>query len=386
MKRWQQLALIALGLGVAMMLVALMLVDFDFRKLDVTEAVQSHARTASYPVARTAGQSASEAEIVRVIDGIGGMQDVNVRIVDGTEITLEYTDSDLMHWEIERTGDGTLKMTLHSEMKWYDYLGMHFPDAHSLTIGLPSDAVLDALRLSTTSGDIDAPRLPRIAELALSSTSGVIRCGGEAESETIGAVSLASTSGNWQLRNLSVAGAVSVGTTSGSGDVRAVSAESLVLKSTSGCMALEDIDVRGDVIAGSTSGNISVKRMNVDGSVQLKSTSGCVDVEQCAAKRWSASSLSGVQLLTNVKIVDEIRLSTTSGNVQLRGVSAGQIDIGTTSGSVVAELPESAAAYGICTETTSGDAHVPDGANGDCPVFIRTTSGSIHVTCGENSK
>ena len=361
MRKWQQLALIALGLGVAMMLVALLLVGFEFRKLDVTEAVQTQARAMSCPVARTAEQSTSD--VVRAIDVIGGMQDVNVCIVDGTEITLEYTDSDLMYWEVERTGDGTLKMTLRSDIQWYDYVGMHFPEEDSLTIGLPSDAVLDALRLSTTSGNIDVSRLPQITELALSSTSG-----------------------DWQLRNLSVQGALSVSTTSGNGDVRAISADSLLLKSTSGCMALDEVDVHGDVVAGSTSGNISVMGLNAGGSVQLSSTSGCGDAESCTAKAWTASSLGGEQLLTNVQTDSAIRLNTTSGDVQLRGSSAGQIEIGTTSGSVVAALPENAAAYGIRAETTSGDAHVPEGAHGDCPVSIQTTSGSIHVTCENNGK
>lgn len=129
------------------------------------------------------------------------------------------------------------------------------------------------------------------------------------------------------------------------------------------------------ILAKSTSGEVFVKNIQA-GTVEVESTSGSVELEQISATSVKASSTSGDVELKHVVASGEILVKTVSGEIELDAVDAETLILKATSGDVEGTL---LSAKKFVTDTTSGEICVPksDESAGICE--IKTVSGDVQI-------
>lgn len=181
-------------------------------------------------------------------------------------------------------------------------------------------------------------------------------------------VLLQSTSGTIEVGSVT-AEEVRLETTSGGIHAELAEGERVAAISTSGAIKLDEIRARETVRLTSTSGGIQVSSLSaVGGEVEAGNSSGGLRIGSLCAARLSVGTTSG-SVTVGVAECDEISVGTTSGSVRLelaQGFGA-TVSVSSTSGSF----------NGSGYKTESGRSYV--WGDGACAVRIRTTSGSITV-------
>ena len=178
---------------------------------------------------------------------------------------------------------------------------------------------------------------------------------------------------------------VQISVTSADVSVPDLKADRLQFSATSGDAVIQA--EAGTVDASQTSGNLKMILLGDVREVRMNSTSGSILLEAEKAKKIKAGSTSG-SVEINCGENDETDISSTSGAVRANLRKIGRVKIGTTSGTVTAGLPE---LPGLTAKisTTSGQvatemAMQKDGntyrcGDGSGQVEIGTTSGSVKV-------
>ena len=215
---------------------------------------------------------------------------VTVEYYDGKEITVSETanraipEDDKLRWWLD--GD-TLRIRFAKP-------GFRFSFSleKQLTVRLPYGTELKSADISATSGDLVVPSLTADA-IRLDSTSGDIDAGTLTKSLTA-----SSTSGSVTVVQ--------------NGDLEAAD-----LHSTSGSLSLSLEGSAKAIRADSTSGGVSVTVSGAADEVKLGSTSGRITASLASVKKAEIHSTSG-PFTGSVKSFDELKIDTTSGDVQAR--------------------------------------------------------------------
>lgn len=229
----------ALAFGVALCLIALVLVRFDVTALG--ENVDYEQKSAAFAAAD-----------MRRIEVQNPMDDILVSPSADGQIHVYYSESEKDVYEVSQE-NGALKVRYQSLRHWYDYIGFNIGanGRKPLRLEVPADSAL-AMQINATNGQVSINGLAALEGLEVSSTNGAI-----------------------DVREAKVAGDVKLSTTNGDVTARAVAIQgSLQLSGSNGAMQAQDLDVQGNLRAGTTNGRVSLLGVRPGADVTLSSTNG----------------------------------------------------------------------------------------------------------------
>ena len=278
--------------------------------------------------------------------------------VDGNQINLSWQTDEYIEYratlengvlDIEyRFGDNWLKSALLSLFVHNEYI---------LEIELPNEYA-GALQIQTVSGKL-------IAET----------------SAALDSCSLKTVSGKISAVNITSKGDIEVRSTSGGINVESVQAAGdLYIQSVSGTVALMKSTAQGGMQIKTTSGSVTAAELNVATGVSVKTTSGKAELSQleCGGD-MTMESVSGSLRPADVSC-QSFTAKAVSGSISFHGLTAGNIELKNTSGSISGSISGKRADYSITASTVSGKSNLQNATgSGDKTLKLSTVSGSIDV-------
>ncbi|MDD6024205.1 MAG: DUF4097 family beta strand repeat-containing protein [Oscillospiraceae bacterium] len=172
------------------------------------------------------------------------------------------------------------------------------------------------------------------------------------------------TSGELKMEQLNLAD-VDINCTSGEVTMKNLTAEQVEAGSVSGSITLETCEVSKGILVSTTSGDVDLK------GVSTRLEPGTVDV----------STISGETELENCDIFGSFLAESTSGDVEAeRTTICGSIDITTVSGEVDLNLPRQLYQNAPRINTVSGTVYTDDFRYGTNSFTVSTTSGDVSLT------
>jgi hypothetical protein len=252
MKKACIIAAILLVAGIALSIVALAIVGFDYRKL-ATVQFETNSYTAegtfdSIVIEETTGN-------ISFVLSEDGTFRVVCREPEKTAHTVEIAD-------------GTLKIVATKQKDWTGFLDLSF-ETPTVTVYLPADTYR-SLTVQTRTGDLDIPEWMHLENIEIATDTGDVRC-------------CASVSGKMKI------------------------------STHTGNIALEDLTA--DTIECSTStGDVKMQSVTCAGDVSVKVSTGDVSFANLIAKRILSESSTGDVRLDNSD-AEEIVIHTSTGDV-----------------------------------------------------------------------
>jgi DUF4097 and DUF4098 domain-containing protein YvlB len=169
------------------------------------------------------------------------------------------------------------------------------------------------------------------------------------------------------------------------------------LESVSGNLAVEG--VKGEVSARTSSGDAALIGLDDAGDVEVRTTSGDLELRDVTARSLTARTSSGDITLADLDCSGDVEVRTTSGDVELEEVDAANLLVETSSGTIQADKGLASGALNL--ETTSGHIDATDidaasyrlsSSSGDLtlagcggPLDLRTISGAVEATGGREA-
>ena len=276
--------------------------------------------------------------------------DIVVKKADGDSVKVIYCQSEETGYDL-RVSSGSLRVTFDNKRKLNSLISFGSFDDNKLILELPEES-FEYIKLTTISGDVDAPELQSV-ETYIQSTSGDITIGGN-----VGDLSVKTNSGDIQLNSSTVALSASLNSTSG--EIR-----------VSG-------DMGGNLKAHSISGEINFSGCFATDAV-ISTTSGDVDAKGLYLKNADIDTTSGDVELEDSSCAETCKIETNSGEISLERVDANDYNLKTISGEIKADIL-SPKLYNI--DTVSGRINAPknETVEGISGVFdAKTTSGNVTV-------
>ena len=226
--------------------------------------------------------------------------------------------------------DGTLKISIKDNRKWYEHITLFSFSMPKITIYLPETAY-GAFTVKQDTGDIKLP-----------------------STFTFDSVDLSGSTGDAQLR-ATVTGPVRIERSTG--DIKVQSPKL-------GALAL--ITSTGDVDVTST---------DCDGKIFVSVSTGEVEMEDVRCETLTSTGSTGEISLENVDVSGQINITRSTGDVEFENSDAAEIYVITDTGDVRGSLKTSKIFF---TETDTGDVNVPRSTEGGI-CHIRTDTGDIKM-------
>lgn len=101
-------------------------------------------------------------------------REIEVSLSNDEQVHIKYYESSKEYYDISVSDKNVLNMASASNKKWTDYIGWKTSDENRKILLEVPDALLDALTLSTTNGDIILPTLSVNKSISISSNNGNI--------------------------------------------------------------------------------------------------------------------------------------------------------------------------------------------------------------------
>ncbi|MBO2517236.1 MAG: hypothetical protein CW338_08210 [Clostridiales bacterium] len=178
----------------------------------------------------------------------------------------------------------------------------------------------------------------------------------------------------------------------------------------------------GDVSIASSNGRVAVDDLPALKAVDIRTSNSAVNLNTVSALRVRAATSNGRVTAANVQTVKELNLSSSNGHIGVSGCSAGdeavlhtsngsidiksltaaEIDAGTnnsairfedvkagsysfntSNGAVSGMMPGRQEDYDIRSHTSNGRNSLPENAEGNTPLRVRTSNGAVSVTFQE---
>ncbi|MBQ4327284.1 MAG: DUF4097 family beta strand repeat protein [Clostridia bacterium] len=229
------------------------------------------------------------------------------------------------------TEDGTLKISIKDNRKWYEHITFFSFSLPKITIYLPEN-VYGALTVKQDTGDITLPSAFTFESVDLSGSTGDAR--------------LSST----------VTGPVRIERSTGDVEVQSTKVSALALITSTG-----DVDVTS---------------VDCDGKIYVSVSTGDVEMENVSCETLTSTGSTGEITLENVTVSGQINIKRSTGDVEFEHSDAAEIYVITDTGDVRGSLKTSKIFF---TETDTGDVSVPRSTEGGI-CDIRTDTGDIKMT------
>ena len=232
--------------------------------------------------------------------------------------------------------DGTLKIKLNDERKWYDFLSIGF-DSPKITVYMPAGEY-GMLYINNRTGDINITGSFGFESIDILVSTGDVSCGA------------------------SVAGCLSIETSTGN-----IRAENLYC---------------GSAVLTATTGKINLSNLQIDGDLAVGVSTGNTVISSLSCNNFKSSGSTGNITLNSFIARGGMSVSRSTGNVQLNDCDASEIYITTDTGNVKGHLLSEKV---FITNTDTGRVDVPKTVNGGrCE--ITTDTGNIEITVNLNNE
>lgn len=294
-KVWLITAAACVFLGLLIVFVNFMRIDFNFKELNRgTIEMRSEKISESFDRIRITGVDA----------------DVRILPAEDGDCRIDYSEGNGMECRISVSG-GTLEVNRVDARKWYERFGVFFWEDSFITVYLP-DKEYSELFAKTVSGDLELASGLAFGSAELISTSGEIECFAGVRN----ALSVKTVSGDMEVQNVSSA-SLDANTTSGEIHVQNIRAASFSLSSVSGDLSILNTVISGRISLKTTSGEIEFS--DLDGEeIRIKSVSGDVEGSLLSGKNFVTTTTSGsVRVPASEASMPECEIKTTSGNIRI---------------------------------------------------------------------
>ena len=158
------------------------------------------------------------------------------------------------------------------------------------------------------------------------------------------------------------------------------------VNTVSGKIRMQDVKANDDLIISTTSGEVEVVGVSTTENIDISTVSGKVEIADAVAGHdVSVSTTSGGVIQNNVSANDEIEIGTVSGNISSDTLNANTLSASTTSGEVRVNMLILEKDAEI--STISGEVEIGIGEScDDYSVEISTVSGNINSEKGKDRK
>ena len=231
------------------------------------------------------------------------------------------------------TKDGTLKIELQDERKWYEYIGINFRSP-KITVYLP-EGEHGALLIKSDTGNVTISKDFKFDSINAEASTGSIECFASAS----GAMTAKASTGNVSIEK---AGAASL------------------------CVSV-------------STGRINVSDFVCNGPLKSNATTGSTKLTNVSCKSLSASTSTGDVTLTRVIANDNFSIKSTTGNITLDSCDAQSISISASAGNVKGTLLSHKI---FAAKTSTGRIDVPQSTSGGI-CNISTSTGDIKISVEE---
>lgn len=307
------LAAVFVVLGIALVSVAFLLSGGELRRFSTDDfETNIHPVTESF---RSISVTADTAD-VRLLPS-----------ADGTASVRCYETKDEAHTVAVR--DGVLTVSVVIDRQWYEYIGVRVADP-VITVYLPQTGY-DSLLLDVSTGDIEIPEGFTFDSMDISASTGHVKsCA-------------------------SVTGAARIRTSTGSITVEGVSADSLELSVSTG--------------------RITVRSAVCTGDIQIHTSTGDARLTDVTCASLISDGSTGDLEMSRVVATERFDLARSTGDVEFERCDAGEVRIKTTTGEVEGSLLSEKV---FTVQTDTGDVEVPkSNSGGSCE--ITTDTGDIEI-------
>lgn len=322
--------------GLIIAIVSMAFVKFDFTQLDTQDW-----QTNTYEIE----------EEFENIEIHGSETDVKLLPATDGVCKVVCTENDTIYNEIEVT-ENTLSIIRVDKSKKHVFVSVEFEQPET-TVYLPEQVYVKLL-IENSSGDIEIPEGFIFEEATVENTSGKITF----YADVNGILSAKSSSGGVRVGNNTI-GSLSAVASSGAASVRTAT-------------------VKEDVSVETSSGIILIEELAC-AKLRVKNSSGSINLSDVKAEELEGENSSGEIRCNNVMVAGDMKLSNTSGGMELGGCDAANLQLSSTSGSIKGTLLTEKI---FVADATSGSVDVPKTTSGGM-CEVTTTSGSIKMSIVE---
>lgn len=230
---------------------------------------------------------------------------------------------------------GTLKINVINEKKWYDYIGFSF-ETPKITIYLPQKEY-DSLVIDTSTGDIDIPK-----------------------DFTFNSVDISISTGD-----ICVLGAVK---------------DTLKIEGSTGDITIDNEDI-GSVYTSLSTGDVKISSLKNSNDVNVNVSTGDISLNNIYCESLNTTGSTGSVNLTNVIALNELNIERSTGDITLNRCDSREMHIKATTGDITVKLISSNKTFNI--SSTTGDINAPQGIFGSELCEIETSTGDIKVSAEE---
>lgn len=312
-KGWMIVSAALILIGVAVCMGAMVMLGFDFRKLDV----QSFG-TNAYAVS----ESFENISIMADTDKITFLP------ADGRTCRVECREAKNLTHEIA-VQNGTLTVKTVDKQTWFSRIGLHL-DAPAITVYLPETAY-DSLDIDTDTGDVIIPEDFTFKVLKIRGDTADVRCNasapdgmeitlstGDIDLEEIktGDLSLTVSTGEITVDSAACRGDVSIHVSTGKVRLDDVSCANLRTDGSTGDVTLKDVVASGTFTIERSTGDI--KFDNADAiEIKVKTSTGDVTGTLRSEKIFFAESETGKVSVPRSVTGGKCEITTDTGNIEI---------------------------------------------------------------------
>lgn len=322
--------------GLIIAIVSMAFVKFDFTQLDTQDWQKN-----TYEIE----------EEFENIEIHGSETDVKLLPATDGVCKVVCTENDTIYNEIEVT-ENALSIIRVDKSKKHVFVSVEFEQPET-TIYLPEQVYVKLL-IENSSGDIEIPEGFTFEEANVENTSGQITFYADVK----GTLSAKSSSGGVRIGKNTI-GSLSAVASSGAASVRTAT-------------------VKEDVSVETSSGIILIEELAC-AKLRVKNSSGSIHLSDVKAEELEGENSSGEIRCDNMMVAGDMKLSNTSGGMELGGCDAANLKLSSTSGSIRGTLLTEKI---FVADATSGSVDVPKTSSGGM-CEVTTTSGSIRMSIVE---
>ena len=307
------IAIILVVLGSAIFFAAFASAGFDFRNLET-----STLQTKTYPVGEDFQNIRIDEDTADIVFALSEDGTCSVVCRESEKTTRTVT-----------VENGTLSIVSTERIRWKNLFDLSFEN-ESVTVYLPKDTY-ETLAIETHTGGVDLPEAFHFTGIAITGSTGDVRCG-------------ASATDGITIR---------------------ISTGDAILNSASA----------GTIDCTVTTGDIRMQNVSCAGDVMLKVSTGRTAIDGLTCRNLHSEGSTGKASFKNVVASGTLAVERDTGDVGFELIDAGEIRVKTTTGDVTGSLRTGKT---FVTKTSTGDVHVPESAaGGRCE--ISTTTGDIVI-------
>ncbi len=301
-----------LVLGALVFVITMTANGWDFKKLNT-----SKVRTSTYEIGEAFTGISVDVDTADVI--LLPSDDGKSRVVCTEEERLSYSVF---------VQDGTLKVNLTDERKWYDHIQPFDFSSHKITVYLPQGEY-ESLVVSGDTGDVEIPSDFNFTDVELRLSTGDVKYCASARED----VKIRTSTGSITVENVSVGSLDLVAST---GNVRATgirSAGNVAVRLSTGDAVLVGVRCKNLFTEAST-GNLSMTDVIASERFEIERSTGDIQFEACDAAEIKIETDTG-EVEGSLLSEKTFFVETDTGSVDVpRTVGAGRCEISTDTGDV----------------------------------------------------